>query len=79
MGSEEILYGDKVIQTKNERRYEESIQEIMRRLELSGQSGARDVVGQYKTSKMNLASFEVPRWVEIQPGLELALYRSRFW
>ena len=68
MGSEEILYGDKVIQTKNERRYKVYPRDNASKYVANGELGI--VVGQYKTSKMNFTPFGLEVEFSSQPGFK---------
>lgn len=76
MGREEILYGDKVIQTQNQRRYKVYPEAGSLQYVANGELGI--AVGQYKTKNMTF----VPNALEIefssQPGYKYTYYGSEF-
>ena len=75
MGTEEILYGDKVIQTKNARRFKVFPKDGALQYVANGEIGI--AVGQYKTKKMNFTPYELEVEFSSQPGYKYSYSRKR--
>jgi ATP-dependent exoDNAse (exonuclease V) alpha subunit len=76
MGREEILYGDKVIQTQNQRRYQVYPDADALQYVANGELGI--VVGQYKTRKMTFIPYALEVEFSSQPGYKYSYYGSDF-
>lgn len=76
LGREEILYGDKVIQTQNQRRYQVYPKEGSLQYIANGELGI--VVGQYKTQNMNFTPNALEVEFSSQPGFKYSFYGSDF-
>ena len=68
MGREEILYGDKVIQTQNKRKFGVYPRENALQYVANGEQGI--VVGQYKTRNMNFTPNKLEIEFSSQPGFK---------
>ncbi len=68
MGREEILYGDKVIQTQNQRRFKVYPKENALNYVANGELGI--AVGQYKTKNMNFTPYALEIEFSSQPGFK---------
>jgi len=76
MGREEILYGDKVIQVQNQRRFKVYPNENSLRYVANGELGI--AVGQYKTRYMNFSPYALEIEFSSQPGFKYSYYRDDF-
>ena len=76
MGAEEILYGDKVIQTRNERRFKVYPKENAMQYVANGEMGI--AVGQFKTKNMNFTPNALEVEFSSQPGYKYSYYGSDF-
>ena len=76
MGREEVLYGDKVIQTRNEKRYHVYPKEGSLQYIANGELGI--AVGQYKTKFMNFTPNALEVEFSSQPGFKYSYYGSDF-
>jgi len=76
MGREEILYGDKVIQTRNEKRYHVYPKEGSLQYIANGELGI--AVGQYKTKKMTFTPNALEVEFSSQPGYKYSYSGSDF-
>jgi hypothetical protein len=76
MGREEILYGDKVIQTQNQRRYSVYPREDAMQYVANGEIGI--AVGQYKTKNMKFTPNRLEVEFSSQPGFKYRYGGSDF-
>ena len=75
-GREEILYGDKVIQTQNQKRFHVYPKEGSLQYIANGELGI--TVGQYKTAKMTFTPNALEVEFSSQPGYKYSYYGSDF-